>query len=146
VAYNERNSTYDPSQVVVTFGELRLQGYADGTVIKVERSEDRYMLKVGLDGEGGRARNQNRSGTIEITLLQTSASNAALSAKMTLDEDSASPIPPEPMIVKDLEGNTLHAAQNAWIQKSPSSEFAKEIGERTWVFATTNLRFYDGGN
>jgi hypothetical protein len=146
MAYNERNTSYDPSSVIVTFGELRIQGFSDGTSVKVERSEDRYSMKVGLDGEGGRARNNNRSATIEITLLQTSASNAALSNKARLDEDSPVPLAPEPMMIKDLLGNTLHSAQNAWIQKTPSSEFAKEVGERVWVFATTSLRYFDGGN
>jgi hypothetical protein len=146
MAYNERTTTYDPSEVVVTFGELRLSGYADGTVIKVERTEERYATKVGLDGEGGRARNNNRAGTIEVTLLQTSASNASLSLKAQADDDAPGGLPPEPLIVKDLQGNSLHVAAAAWIQKLPSSEYAKETGERTWVFGTANLRQFDGGN
>ena len=146
MSYNERTSTYDPSQVVVTFGELRITGYADGTVIKVERDEDRYTKKIGVDGETGRTRNNNRGGTIEVTLLQTSASNLALSAKATADDDAPGGLPPEPLVVKDLEGNSLHVAAAAWIQKLPASEFAKELGQRTWIFGTGSLRQVDGGN
>lgn len=146
MAFRERTSTYDPSTVVVTFGELRLEGFSDGTAIKVERSEDRYSTKVGLDGEGARTRNNNRGGTVEVTLLQTSLSNAALSNKAQLDDDSPTPLPPEPLTVKDLNGNSLHHASNAWIQKTPASEYAKEAGDRTWIFGTANLRNYDGGN
>lgn len=146
MAYKERTSTYDPALVVVTWGELRLEGFTDGTAIKVERAEDRYSTKVGLDGEGARTRNNNRSGTVEVTLLQTSLTNGELSTKAQLDDDSAIPLPPQPLTVKDLNGFSLHHAANAWIQKTPASEYAKEAGDRTWVFGTASLRNYDGGN
>lgn len=146
MAYNERSTTYDPSEIAVTFGPLLIKGFSDGTFVKVERSEERYTTKVGVDGEGAFARNNNRAGTIEVTLLQTSASNAALSALVALDDDAPGPNPPVPCIVKDLQGNSLHVAAAARISKLPASEYQKEVGERTWVFATTSLRQFDGGN
>jgi hypothetical protein len=146
MGHNPRSTTYDPSSIVITFGPDILRGFGEDTFVKVERAEDRYTTKTGVDGEGAFSRNNNRSGTIEVTLLSTSASNAVLSAHVVLDDDSPVPLPPLPMLVKDLLGNSLHSAASVRVSKLPASEYQKEVGERTWIFSTTNLRQFDGGN
>jgi hypothetical protein len=47
--------TYDPSQVVATVGGRSLAGFAPGTFIEAERTEDAYSMTVGIDGEGTRS-------------------------------------------------------------------------------------------
>ena len=146
MAHNDRLTTYDPSQIVMTFGAFTLKGFADGTFINVTRVEDTYKTKVGADGEGARARQLDSSGIVELTLLQTSASNAVLAALHKADEAAPNGTPPLPLLVKDLEGFSLTVAPLAWIMKPPDEGYSKEVGERLWRFASANLRVLSGGN
>lgn len=136
-------TTYDPSQLVITFGPVLMSGYADADVT-VERNEDAFTLKVGLDGKGTRTKNANRSGKVTIPLMQSSLCNDLLSGIAQLDEKAGAGV--YPLLVKDLSGRTLHAAQTAWIQKQPASAFGKEAGPREWILETDNLESFIGGN
>ena len=46
--------TYDPGQVIITFGPIILEGYADGTFVSIEQNEQSFALTVGSSGEGVR--------------------------------------------------------------------------------------------
>lgn len=136
---------YDPGSVVVVFGPLILTGYADGTFVLVDRDEDAVTKKVGADGEATRVRNRNKCGSVVVTLMQSSASNLELSAALKADELAENGIT-LPVIVKDNGGNSLHTAQDAWIKKTPASEYAKELGQREWVIDTGPMVNVEGGN
>lgn len=136
--------TYDPKQVSVIVGGKIIHGWADGTFINVERNEQAFAMKVGVDGEGSRAKSNNKSGKITITLMQTSASNDDLSAFAAADELSNSGA--VPFFMKDNSGRSLVTALTCWAQKYPNSEFAKEVGTRTWVFESDDIEIFVGGN
>lgn len=136
--------TYDPGQLAVICGGKIISGFADGSMVKISRNAQAYELKVGADGEGTRTRLKNKSGKVEITLMQSSSSNDVLSAYALADEASNSGS--VPLIIKDGSGNTLVAAVTAWVQKLPDSEFAKEVKERVWIFETDELNIFIGGN
>ncbi len=135
--------TYDPDKVVVSFMGNILTHFADGTFVTLERNEDAFTLMVGADGETARARNQNRSGTLTLTLMQTSPSNDILAALAAADELDGLGV--GPLLVKDLQGSTLALAQNAWIKKIATAEFGKELGSREWVFEMDSLQLFNGG-
>lgn len=137
---------YSPDQVCVVFGAERLSGFADGTFVKVERNEDTFQTKVGADGEVTRTRNLNRTGIITVTLLQTSASNAALAALAAADELSPNGVSVLPVLVKDLNGNSLHHAAEAWVKKPAAGEYGKEVTTREWVIEAAVLQTFEGGN
>lgn len=136
--------TYDPKLVSVIVGGKIMSGFADGTFVMVERNEAAYALKVGVDGEGTRAKSNNRSGKITITLMNSSASNDALSAFAAADELSNTGA--VPAMVKDNSGRTLCACETAWVQKVANAEFAKEANARTWILETDALNMFVGGN
>jgi len=137
---------WDPKTVVVTFGEDRLDGFADGSFIRGERNEDLFSVKVSADGvDGARIRNRNRSGKLTLTLLQSSSSNPILSALLSKDELKETGAPPKQLMVKDLAGNSLWFAMEAWIQKYPSQEYAKELSNREWVFESLEVEMVEGG-
>lgn len=123
--------TYDPAQIVVTLGPYLISGFAEGTFVKVSRDEDAFLKKVGVDGESARARNKNRAGSVELTLLQSSASNDTLSSIALADELAGQGV--YPLMIKDLQGTTLVMAPNAWVKKVADVEEAKEITDRAWV-------------
>lgn len=137
---------YDPGSIIVAFGPNVLTGFSDGTMVRVERDEDSFTKKTGADGEVTRTRNRNRAGSVVVTLMQTSASNLALSNHLNADELAPNGIPPLPLTVKDNAGNTLHTALDAWVKKTPASEYAKEAGEREWTIDTGPMINVEGGN
>lgn len=136
--------TYDPNQVSVIVGGKILSGFGDGTFVKISRNEQAFNLKVGVGGEGTRAKSNNKSGKFEFTLMQSSASNDALSAIAIADELSGKGI--VPCAVRDKSGRTIATALSAWVQKLPDSEFAKETSTRTWILETEELNLFVGGN
>lgn len=135
--------TYDPGQVIVSFAGVVLQGFAPDTFVTVERDEDGWMKTAGADGEVCRTRNRNRMGRVTVTLLQSSQSNDALSALAILDELSAGGS--GPLLIRDLNGTTLVAVQNAWIAKFANAEFGKELGNREWPIDCDKIEMLVGG-
>jgi len=137
---------YDPKSVVVVFGFVSFHGFADGSMIEVERNEDSFTLKVGADGEGTRVRNANRSGKFTVKLMQSSATNAELSALLAADELASNGASMLPFMVKDNSGYSLSWAEKAWIVKPPKPSYGKEVTEREWVFEATHINIVEGGN
>lgn len=136
--------TYDPKQVSCIVGGQIGQGFSDGSFIKVERNEDAFTLKVGVDGEGTRAKSNNKSGKITITLMQSSSFNDTLSAFAAADELSNTGA--VPFFLKDNSGRTLCTALTCWVKKYADSEFAKEVSTRVWTLETDDITVFVGGN
>jgi len=134
---------YDPKNVSLIVGGKIISGFSDGTSINVMRNEQSWTLKVGVDGEGTRAKNNNKSGKFEIELMQSSSSNDDLSGFLTADELSGSGA--VPIYLRDNNGTTLASCLTGWVQKWPDSQFAKEVGPRKWIMETNELNIFVGG-
>ena len=138
--------TYDPAQVTIIFAGIPISGKGEATFLGAERNEDAWALQVGADGEATRAKSNNRSGRVTITLIQSSLANDALSAIANVDERTPGGDGIGPLLIKDLSGRTLIAAESAWIVKQAPVEFAREASEREWMIETDNLEIFVGGN
>lgn len=136
--------TYDPSQVVLTFGPHIITGYADGTFVKAERDEDTFKKYVGSDGSVTRVRNRSRSGFIEFSLAQASPSNDFLSAVHVQDELGGTGI--MPATVKDLNGTSIAIASEAWVVRPTALEYGRDAGARSWRLDVADLRIFVGGH
>lgn len=135
--------TYDPKSVIVTFGGIPLEGFADGTFINIVPN-DAFTKAVGADGTVSRSKSVDSSLEITITLQQTSESNDYLSAIALADKlRNAGALP---LIIKDLEGTSTTFSEVAWVRKPPDSAYAKEIENREWVFDTGSADYFVGGN
>jgi hypothetical protein len=135
---------YDPKNISVIVGGKIISGFGDGTFVLAERNEQAWNLKVGVDGEGTRAKNNNRSGKVTLTLMQSSGSNDDLSAFASADELSNTGA--VPLLIRDNLGTTICTALTAWVQKIANMEDAKEVSTRTWVLETDELDMFVGGN
>ena len=138
-------STYDPTKLTVIVGGVIVTGFSDGDFITAKRDEDLYMKRVGADGHVARARNGNKSGTIEIKLLQSSPAVTQLSSLVALDNfffdgDILIPI----AIVSPGDGAELVASTQSWLKTAPEMVFGKEVGERTFVFDCADLKLSIG--
>lgn len=135
---------YDPKKVSVIVGSQPVTGFADGSFCKVARNEDGFSLLVGADGESTRAKNNNKSGKVTVTLLASSASNDYLSQLQLADELSGNAT--VGLLIKDNQGRSLYTAATAWVTKQPEADFGKDAGTREWVLETDELIQFAGGN
>lgn len=134
-------STYDPSKLTVIVGGVIVSGFSDGDYITAKRDEDLYTKRVGADGHVARARNGNKSGTIEIKLLQGSPAVSEIAALVALDNflfdgDVLIPI----SIVSPGTAAELVVSTQSWLKTAPEMVFGKEVGERTFVFDCADLK------
>lgn len=136
-------NNYDPKKVICSFAGIELLGYAEGTFVSAERQEDAYELSVGSAGDVTRVKNNNRTGTITVTLQHASPTNDRLSSQYATDELSG--LATGSFIIKDLLGTTLVTAPQAWIKKLPTVEYGDTGPTREWTFDCSELIVFVGG-
>lgn len=136
--------TYSPKKVQVIIGNHITTGYAKGSFVVVEKKEDDFTVEVGSDGEGARTQSADESGSVTVTLMQTSASNDVFSGLR--DADKASGAAVFPLMIKDGSGRTIVTAAEAWIRKVPNSDFSDAKTDRAWIFDSAILIHKVGGN
>jgi len=136
--------TYNAADVDIIVAGIPITGYGDGTFVVVARDNPMFTKGSGADGEGWRAKSNDFTGTITITLLQMSAGNDALSALANLDEASGDGI--GPFLMKDGSGRSLYAAESVWVEKHPDGEFARDKSEREWLIGSDRIQMFAGGN
>jgi len=134
---------YDPKKVVVTIGPYTAEGFADGSFITATRNNQTWNTVSGASGEHARSKSNDKSGTFELTLLQTSATNDILNQYMLLDENSNAG--KFNFGITDENGITVVASTQAWVQQPPSVEFGKELGDRAWTIESGSILFTVGG-
>jgi hypothetical protein len=130
---------YGADKVSVIVNGTPITGFADGSFVTVARNVESATLHVGADGVGTKIVNADKSGTITIRLVQSSLSNAVLSA---LEATNAN----FPVIVKDTNGLSLHSGAKAFVSAPPSSEYAQEMSPREWTIMVEALIHFEGGN
>lgn len=136
--------TYNAGELTIIFKGVIFEGFADGTIVTVGRKNPAAVGVTGSDGEGARAMSNDKSGTCVCTLLQTSATNDALSAIQFADENGGDGV--GKLLVQDKSGRTVCSAETAWIEKPTDVEFAREITNREWTIETDHLEMVVGGN
>ena len=136
---------YSPDRVAISLGPVLVDGYADGEFISVE-IPDLFTKTVGTDGKVVRNRSLDRSATITFSLLQTSASNDALSVLYQLDLNAPNGAGVVPLTIRDLNGRTLLTAAEAWIAKAPDVMYDREATSREWTIHCADLLVFVGGN
>lgn len=137
-------TNYAPSDVTISFLDLIIGGYAEGTFIEIEMNEDGFLSYVGSTGEVCHTRNHNRTAKITLTLMQTAPTNDALSAIAAADH--AVGVSYGPFSAVDANGETLCFAAECRISKFPKFERGKEAGTVVWEFMAANMEIFLGGN
>lgn len=137
-------ATFDPSKVLVNFHGYQLNGFADGTFVEADRDTDSFSKTVGADGEVAWLKSADDSGTIKVTVLQTSAANDVLSAELAKDELSGTNI--GTVFIKDLTGRTLVQGAEARLQRPAPVSLGKDIEAREWTILVAHMKISVGGN
>lgn len=136
--------TYDPNSILVTFGTTIITGFAAGTFVKIMRNGAAFEKVKGACGDVDRINRNANDFKVELTLKQSSPVNAILSGLLLADQISNAGT--LPLLIKDLNGTTLFAAMQAWIEKDPDAEFADKLSDRVWSFETGMAANLVGGN
>lgn len=135
--------TYDPGALQLIVNGTPASGYAEDSVVTVKRDEKLFEKQVGVDGEVSRTKNVGKTGTVELSLHQTSTFNLVLSAMALADQETGAGI--GPFLLR--EGNTIIAAGECWVEELPEVEYKKKAGERKWTLALGNCSVFNvGGN
>ncbi len=137
--------TLDTKKFFILFGPYIIHGYGKGTFIEIDPDDVLYTKETGGDGEVARSRSNNKSHRLKLTLMQTSSSNDDLSAAALADEVAPGGIV-LPLTCKDLLGNTVFFATEAWISKRPNYKRSKNVEDNEWLIDTGSADFYLGGN
>lgn len=136
--------TYSPKDVSVSFNGYDLKGYAEDEFINVTFNGDAATPVVGNDGTVSRAMNPDQSGTVTLTLKSTSPSNDVLSGLAIKDRIDGSVV--GVLMIRDNKGTTLVLGKDAWVQKQPDVAFAREVGNRAWIFTVGTMSVFVGSN
>jgi hypothetical protein len=136
--------TYSPKRVAVSVAGIPVTGFADGTFISADYTNDAFTIVTGADGESTFVENADQSGTIEITLKESSDSNDVFSALHATDRADLNGI--VPIFIKDTNGRDTFLAAEARIMKQATGEKGNDLSDRTWVFGCLKLEMFAGGN
>jgi hypothetical protein len=137
---------YDANEVQIAFGGIPIEGYADGDFITITHESDAFVSVVGSDGSVARSKTNDHRATVELRLMNTSPTNAALSALYQADINAPGGAGIGAFLCVDLNGTSLYTAGNAWIKRAPDPVFGREPNERVWLLEVDNLRDFTGGN
>lgn len=135
---------YDPKKVTIALGAHVAEGFSDGTFISVSRNSQTWTVTSGASGEHARSKSNDRTATVELTLMQTSKTNDFLSAQMLLDEGPTN-AGKFTFGMIDANGTTVLATVEMWVQQPPTVENAKELSDRTWTLECGDMEFFVGG-
>lgn len=127
-----RSATYNPAEVDFIFGPVKVDGYAEGEFITFSQEEETFLKVVGSGGEVCWSFNENDSTIITVKLIQSSSSNALLSALHTLDKATKGRSP-QTIYCRDRSGTTLWASPTARIIKPADMSFDKQAKPREWT-------------
>ena len=140
---------YDPDGVLITIAGIPVSGWADGEFCRVERDSDAFGDVVGTDGEVTRSKTNDFRATVTLRLMQSSPSNALLSALHTSDRNTPGGVGVGAFLLHDSSGGvsgTKLVGEKCWIAKAPDSSWDRTPKEREWKIRVARLDGLDGGS
>jgi hypothetical protein len=137
---------FNADEVTVSFAGLTLQGFGDGEFVRIENDTEAFTDVIGTDGEVTRSKTNDNRSTVTVILMQTSASNDALSAILERDKSTAGGSGVAALYVRDRQGRALYRSAESWIQKAPDVSLDRSATSREWPIRCANLVRIDGGN
>jgi len=141
---------YDPLQVTGSWATpIGVFDIVDGAVnpgdfLSTARDNPTWSREADRAGNATRVRNNNKGGTVSVTLSASSPTNTVLSGAQATDEltENVTGV----LTLKDLNGNTVIVATGAFLNATPDVSFGGERGSRTWVWEAAQIESFLGGH
>lgn len=126
--------TYNPKKIQVIFGTHVLSGFAEDSIVSIDPHGEGMQLYVGADGGVARSVDPDHTFEITISLATTSKSNTYLSNHYNADRKTGAGA--LPLLIRDLAGDTLFFARQAWVSNFPTAGRGRTIDTQEWVLQT----------
>jgi hypothetical protein len=124
-------ATYDAGQVIVTVDGIRIEGAADGAFVSVEQSNPRYNKSAGVDGASYRSRQNDRTGTVTVSLQYGTPGWVVLNGYKRLGDDGADD--KFSLVISEVLSGARMVAEQAWVEAEPTVAYDRDIGTGDWV-------------
>lgn len=126
--------TYDAKKVLISLGSHSVKGYSDSTFVSIEASGDGFTKKTGCDGEVVRSADPDKTARVTLTVLVNSDTVEFCQQQYNRDRETLDGM--FPILVKDLKGGIIFAAEQAWVVNSPTRDFDKDGPDREIIIDT----------
>ena len=137
---------FDPNLYLVTFSAIPLSGWVEDSMIEIEEDGPAFTYKKGLDGDITRSKVVNQTALVTVHLMSSSRSNAALSLIHAQDKLSDGGAGVAPVFMKDGNGISIFAHDQAWIEGMPKISRGKEADDNAWkIRVASGYKFIEGG-
>lgn len=135
---------YNPECFILLIGGVEVDGFSDGTAIKIQRAVEVYKLKSGIKGDVVEVKNPNKTGTMKLSIFSTSPTNLAFSTLLHADEIVTNGTKRIPIILRHSDGLTAVTAMGR-IVKWPELQVDADEKAIEWEFSLTDLRINIAG-
>lgn len=128
--------TYSAREVKCAWGFVNMDGFSSDNIVSMEYNSDLTTTSIGCDGKAATSVTPDRSGTITVELMQTSATHAQLLGILAAQESSGdtSVLFRSDFLVSDPSGSAGYIGRNAHISKAPTLGLGVEQETREWTF------------
>ena len=135
--------TYKPSDVkVILAGSYQITGVVS---VGVSFPVERFKVIRGIKGQNTRVRNQDKSCTLTVEVLQTATANDVLSD--IVSQDSATGRGRLSISLEDNSGTSKVQTTNAFISNYSELNYSNELSTRTWTIQMLDTDIiWVGGN
>lgn len=122
---------YDPRQVAVIINGREIVGFAEGTMISVERSNPRWSADVGAKGETTAVRSADDTATATLTLKHNSVSNQYLH-ELWREQDQPGATITFSVVDRNFDGDVSVGGSDCKIANLPAFTRGAEIEGVEW--------------
>lgn len=128
-----------PEDVAISWGGVAITGYAPDTFITVRRNATNTITSVGADGSVGITKVADKTGEIEITLMQNSSAHEWLAGTQALQDNGS--LQRANFTVADASGGAFIRAINVHIMEAPEITLGADQNTKTWKFFAERLTY-----
>lgn len=107
--------------------------------ITIEMAGDKNTMTVGADGEGMHSLHADKSGTVTVTLLKTSPTNAKLMALYQLQTSASNLHGQNVITVTNPKTGDVTTCRQSAFRRPPANVYAKDGGTNSWVFDVVKI-------
>jgi hypothetical protein len=132
-----------PESTAINWAGIDMTGFAPDTYITVSRNSPNSNSSVGADGSVGLTKVADKTGTVEVTLMQTSATHRYLSAVQAAQDVDDANLVRGNMSIIDPSGGFICIAQGVHIMQPPEVSLGSDQNPKTWTFFAERLIYTD---
>lgn len=132
-----------PESTSINWGGINFTGFAEDTFITASRNSANTSSSVGADGSVGLTKIADKTGTIEVTLMQTSSTHRYLSAIQAAQDIDDAQLVRANMSIIDPSGGFICIAKGVHIMQAPEVSLGSDQNPKTWTFFAERLMYVE---